>query len=124
MNLAYVCVLVAALLPYLWVVLAKAGPAFDNHAPRAQLAQAEGWKQRAHWAHLNAFEAFAPFAAAVVIAHQLHANPLWINVLAVAFIVFRVLHGIFYIRDLASLRSLSFGLAFLCVVALFLIGML
>lgn len=123
MNLAYLCVLVAAVLPYFWVVLAKSGPKFDNHAPRAQLAAATGWKQRAHWAHLNAFEAFPPFAAAVLVAHQLHADPYWINVLAVAFVVFRVLHGIFYIRDNASLRSLAFGLAFLCVVALFVIGM-
>ena len=60
MTIAYWCVFVAALLPYLIVIIAKAGKHFDNHAPRMQLANALGWRQRLNWAHLNAFEAFPP----------------------------------------------------------------
>ena len=68
---AYWCVLAAALLPYLWVGIAKAGGArFDNRDPRAWLArQEEPKRQRATAAQLNAFEAFPAFAAGVLIAH-------------------------------------------------------
>ena len=68
---AYWCVLIAALLPYLWVFFAKAGaPKYNNRLPRAWLdKQTDNYKvQRANAAHLNAFEAFAPFAAGVVLA--------------------------------------------------------
>jgi uncharacterized MAPEG superfamily protein len=120
MQIAYWCVLIAAMLPYVWVVVAKAGPAYDNHAPRAQLAQTTGYRQRANWAQLNAFEAFAPFAAGVIIAQVSGAPPGWVNGLAVAFIAFRVLHGICYVLDWATLRSLVWASGLACVVGLFL----
>lgn len=120
MPIAYWCVLAAAFLPYVWVVVAKAGPAYDNHAPRAQLAQATGYRQRANWAQLNAFEAFAPFAAGVVIAQVSGAAPAWVNALALAFIGFRILHGICYVWDWATPRSLVWAGGFACVIGLFL----
>ncbi len=122
MVIAYWCVLVAALLPYLIVVPAKAGKRFDNHAPRAQLATAQGWQQRLNWAHLNAFEAFAPFAAAVIIAQQLHAPQQEIDGLALAFIGLRILHPVFYALDKPTLRSAVWAGAYVCVLGLFLIS--
>ena len=71
MTTAFWCVLVAALLPICAVGLAKASAGFDNQAPREWLGRLGGWRARAHAAHLNSFEAFAPFAAAVIIAHRL-----------------------------------------------------
>ena len=77
MTLAFWCVLVTALMPYAFTGMAKFGkpdpdapktPRYDNHAPRAYLEQQTGRKLRAHWAQLNAFEAFPAFAAAVIIA--------------------------------------------------------
>ncbi|MHB1232669.1 MAG: MAPEG family protein [Burkholderiales bacterium] len=120
MPIAYWCVLAAAFLPYVWVVVAKAGPAYDNRAPRAQLAQATGYRQRANWAQLNAFEAFAPFAAGVIIAQVSGAAPAWVNALALAFIGFRILHGICYVLDWATPRSLAWAGGFACVIGLFL----
>jgi uncharacterized MAPEG superfamily protein len=122
MFIAYWCVLVAALLPYFLVVLAKSGKQFDNHAPRLQLAQAHGWKQRLNWAHLNAFEAFAPFAAGVIIAEQLHAPQAQIDSLALVFIGLRILHAVFYALDKPALRSISWAGAYLCILGLFLIN--
>ncbi len=122
MSIAYWCVLVAALLPYFLVVLAKLGKQFDNHAPRLQLAAAQGWQQRLNWAHLNAFEAFAPFAAAVIIAQQLHAPQPQIDSLALVFIGLRILHAVFYALDKPTLRSLSWAGAYLCILGLFLIN--
>ena len=68
MTTAYWCVLAAALVPYFTVAVAKSKGDFDNAAPRDWLARQEGFRKRALWAHQNAFEAFGPFAAAVIIA--------------------------------------------------------
>ena len=118
---AYWCVLIAALLPYVWVFVAKSGaPKYNNRNPRAWLAKQEGnYKvQRANAAHLNAFEAFAPFAAGVVLAQLAGVDPARIALLAVAFVVLRVLHGVCYIADAAMLRSLAWMGGFACVIAL------
>jgi len=108
MALAYWCILIAALLPYLWVSIAKAsGERFDNREPRAwQARQTNPRSQRANSAQLNAFEAFAPFAASVLMAQAAGVDPSRIGLLAVAFVALRVLHGIFYVLGIAPLRSL------------------
>jgi uncharacterized MAPEG superfamily protein len=122
MTLAYWCVLVAALLPYLTVAPAKARRDFDNSKPRDWEEQQEGWRKRLHWAHLNGFEAFAPFAAGVVIAHLAGAPQGRIDLLAVVFVLARVVYGFCYYADLATLRSVVWTVGFACVVGLFAIG--
>ncbi|OGI55642.1 MAG: hypothetical protein A2V58_07170 [Candidatus Muproteobacteria bacterium RBG_19FT_COMBO_61_10] len=119
MTTAYWCVLIAALLPYVWVLAAKIAPDFDNAAPRAYLAKLTGWRQRAVWAQLNAFEALPAFAAAVIIAQQLGASQGRIDLLALAFIGFRLAHGLAYIGDWATLRSLLWTGGMGCVIGLF-----
>lgn len=108
MTIAYWCVLIAALLPYVWVVMAKVSkPGFNNHQPRIFLDTLDGWGQRANWAQVNSFEAFPAFAAAVIIASQIAViEQGTLNALAALFIVCRVLYGVFYITDRATLRSL------------------
>ncbi len=120
LTLAYASLLVAALLPYLWVAVAKgSGQRYDNRDPRAwQARQDNPRSQAAYAAHLNAFEAFAPFAAGVLGAQMAGADSDWIVILSVAFVAFRVLHGVFYIARLASLRSLAWIGGFACVAAL------
>lgn len=118
---AYWCVLIAALLPYVWIFFAKTGaPKYNNRLPRAWIEkQAGNYKvQRAHAAHLNAFEAFAPFAAGVVLAQLAGVDHGRIAMLAVAFVVLRVLHGAFYLADVAAVRSLVWMGGFACVLAL------
>jgi len=120
MTTAYWCVLIAAIIPMLMSMLAKAGgTGFDNHAVRTYLDAQTGWRQRANWAQQNGYEAFPPFAAAVIIAHQAGADQSMVNVLAVSFIVFRLLYGAIYIANLATLRSLVWTAGFACVVGLF-----
>jgi uncharacterized MAPEG superfamily protein len=118
MALAYWCILVAALLPYVWVTLAKRGGPhrYDNHDPRQwQTRQDNPRSQRAYAAHLNAFEAFAPFAAAVLMAQAAGVAPARIGQLAVAFVVLRVLHGLFYVLDKPPLRSGTWALGYVVV---------
>jgi uncharacterized MAPEG superfamily protein len=118
MTFAYWMVVVAIFLPYAAVVLAKSG-GVDNHAPRTTLAGLTGWRQRADWAHRNHFEAFAPFAVAVIVAELAHVPQAKIDIAAGAFILLRIAYTALYIADLATWRSIAWSLAFLCVLALF-----
>jgi uncharacterized MAPEG superfamily protein len=122
MTLAYWCVLGAALIPYFTVAVAKSRGDFDNAAPRAWLARQEGFRQRALWAHENAFEAFPPFAAAVIIAHLALAPQGWIDLLAVVFVVARVAYAALYVLDRPTLRSVVWTIGFACVVGLFVVA--
>jgi uncharacterized MAPEG superfamily protein len=123
MTLAYLCVLIAAMMPYLWVGIAKYPlRQFDNRAPRDYEARLTGYRQRAYWAQLNSLEAFPPFAAAVVIAHQLEAPQGGVDALALAFVALRIAYGLLYVADRPTLRSLAWTAGFACVFALFLIG--
>jgi uncharacterized MAPEG superfamily protein len=121
MTFAYWCVLLAALIPIVWVGAAKTGADdFDNSQPRIFMANLKGWRQRANWAQFNAYEAFPPFAAGVIIAHLVGVNQILINTLAGIFIVARILHGIMYIRDLGYMRSLVWTAGLFCIIGLFL----
>lgn len=122
MTLAYWMVLIAIFLPYIAAAVAKSGGKYDNSAPRAQLERATGWRQRANWAQMNAFEAFPPFAAAVIIAHQLNAPQDRIDLFAVLFVGFRLLHFLLYVMDRPTLRSLAWAGGFACVIGLFAIS--
>jgi uncharacterized MAPEG superfamily protein len=123
MTTAYLCVLIAVFLPYFFVGYAKmAGPGFTNKNVRDFLLTLEGKRKRAYWAHLNQFESFPSFAAAVIIAHQLHGDPFWINALAIGYLFFRVLFFIFYLADKNSLRSLVWLGSVICTVSLFICG--
>lgn len=122
MTLAYWCVLVAAILPIVWAGAAKSHGSFDNSAPRDWLARLDGWRQRANWAQANAWEAFAPFAAAVIIAHLAGARQGTIDGLAITFIAMRIAHGLLYIADKAMLRTIVWTIGFGCVVGLFVVA--
>jgi uncharacterized MAPEG superfamily protein len=123
MTIAYWCVLFAALMPILWSGVAKFnGAGFDNARPRVYLAAVQGWRQRANWAQQNAWEAFAPFAAGVLVATQVGVAQSTIDMLAGAFMLTRILHGVFYITDQPTLRSLVYILGLLCTVFFFTAG--
>lgn len=119
MTIAYWCVLLAAMMPIAWAGLAKS-QRFDNAAPRDYLATLEGWRKRANWAQQNSWEAFAPFAAAVIIAHLAGAKQGTIDVLAVTFVAMRIAYGLLYIADKPTLRSLAWTIGLGCVIGLFL----
>jgi len=120
MAIAYWCILIAAVLPYVWASVGKSAVrGYDNSDPRGWVAkQTHPRTQRGNAAHLNAFEAFAPFAAGVLMAQAAGVDTGRITALAVAFIVCRVLHGVFYIADKHALRSLAWAIGIGCVAAL------
>lgn len=111
-------------MPIVWQGLAKflIRRSYKNSQPRASLAMAEGEAQRATWAHDNSWEAFAPFAAAVIIAFQVGCLPASVNRFALVFIAARVLYGLCYIFDKSTLRSGVWAVGFGSVVGLFLLA--
>lgn len=117
---AYACVLAAAVLPYVWVGIAKAGArSYDNRDPRGWMArQSEPRRLRAYAAHLNAFEAFPIYAAGVALASLAQVDERRVALLSVVFIVARLLHGLFYLTDHATLRSLAWLVGIGCSLSL------
>ncbi len=129
-TVAYWCLLAAALLPFACAALAKWGmfslPArqggYDNHNPRAWLARQTDWRARANSAQANTFEALPFFFAAVIIAHQLQASQVRLDVFAFVFVVLRMAYVIMYVADMAKSRSVLWFLALLVNVGILFLG--
>lgn len=126
MNLPFLCIGIAFLLLYLSkipvaIAMHRAG-GYDNRNPREQQAQLTGWGRRALAAHQNAFEAFAPFAAGVLVAQVGGADPAWSARLALSFIAARLLYNAFYLADLPTLRSVVWMVGTLCSGGLIFLG--
>jgi len=122
------CLFVLVVIPY---VLAGIGGylrtqqfgQLDNNYPRIQAAQATGAAARATAAQQNAWEALAVFTAAAFCAWVTEANAAYAANLAVVFVAFRIVHAVLYLADLATLRSLAFVGGQVCVIWLFLLGL-
>lgn len=124
MTLYFWCIVAAWVVVYLTkaplaYAMQQAG-GYDNHHPRAQQAALTGWGARALAAHQNGFETFAPFAAAVLVAHLAGGPGAVLDGLSAAFVLARVAYVACYIADLAALRSAVWGIGWLATGALFL----
>lgn len=121
MNIAYWCVLIAILMPYGLVIIARfPGTTLEsNLIPRIAAESITGYQQRSYWAHLNGLEAIPSFAAAVIIAQMVNVQQDTINTLAMSFIGFRIAHAIGYILNLGVIRSLMWTGGMACVVSMF-----
>ncbi len=98
----------------------EGGGRYDNHHPRAQQARLTGFGARALAAHQNSFEAFSLFAAGVLVAHATNTQGSLIDILAVLFVVSRVLYLGLYWADLAWQRSLVWVVGLACSLLLLL----
>jgi uncharacterized MAPEG superfamily protein len=128
MRFVVVSILVAAVFPFLLLLLtcapsrttlARWGPDWDNRNARASQERLQGWRRRAHFAQLNGHEAFAPFAAAMILAHLTAAPPSWVHPLALTFLGFRGLYSAFYVADWPTFRSIAWCAAAACVLGIF-----
>jgi uncharacterized MAPEG superfamily protein len=121
MNLSYLCILVACLLPIVAAGVAKWGAftrppgqgGYDNRDPRAWLARQTGRRARANAAQANSFEALPLFIAAVLAAQQMQVAQPLIDKLRIAYI------GL-YVADLAMARTLVWTAGLAVSVALLL----
>jgi uncharacterized MAPEG superfamily protein len=129
MTIAFWCVLIAVLLPYVCFGIARnrgRGPRGerlrDNRHPRDFPNRIEGLAKRAWDAQLNSFESLPGFAAAVIIAHLVHAPQNQIDILAAVWVLARVAHVAFYLTDRSTLRSSAQFVSLACVLGLFVVA--
>lgn len=125
----YAALLVALLLIYVPRVFVARGQAsqpegYDNNNPRAQQTKLTGLSARAHGAHENSFEAFAPFAAGILACKVSGVDADTLAQLALAFVVVRVVYLVLYLRDVAMLRSVVWALGFFITLALLVLPLL
>jgi len=114
MTIIISCVIFAAMLPILvktplGYFQSQQPGGYDNRNPRAQQDIIKGMGQRALAAHNNAFEAFPPFACGVLLALWAQSPIEQIQILCLVHVFARVLHPVFYLADISSLRSLSWA---------------
>ena len=129
-TVAYLCVLIAALLLLACSWLAKSGGwgkprkqgGFDNHDPRAWMGRQTGWQARANAAQANSFEALPFFIGAVIIAHQLRAGQTLLDMLALLYVMLRVFYILMYVSDMPTVRSAVWAGAFLVNIAILFVG--
>lgn len=124
MTTPFICVLVAFLMIYAMkapvaLAMAKMPGGYDNKHPRDQQAALTGWGKRALSAHLNAFEGFPPFAASVFVAHLGGGNADRAAMLAITYVVSRVVYNVLYLANIDKLRSLVWGVGFAATIGLF-----
>ncbi|MDX2219403.1 MAG: MAPEG family protein [Burkholderiales bacterium] len=124
MSFAIVCVLVAGLMPFVAVGVAKWNRGYDNRDPRGWEDKLAGRARRAHSAHLNSFEAFPLFAVGVLFALVTGVDKTVVNSLAGVFVVARVAYVWLYLNDQATARSLVWMVGLAASVALLVLAAL
>ena len=122
MTIAFYCVVVGLFIPVILAGISKKNSGYNNDSPRDHIAHLNGKAKNAYNAEQNHYENFSVFAMAVVVAHWLGHDQAVIDLLAIIFIIARVLHATFYITNNGSLRSLSYIIGFACTIALFFTG--
>lgn len=105
--------------PAMMYMNAEAG-GYDNRHPRQQHAQLSGAGARALAAHQNTLESFALFAAGILVAEAVALPNLLSSMLAVGFLVTRVLYVVCYVKDWATLRSWVWAAGYFACIGLML----
>ena len=122
LSYAIVALMVACVLPYVFALLAKKAGGFalkDNKNPRAFLANTTGLSARLNAAQANSFEGLPIFIGAVLLAMYVFVPQNVINFLAWFYVLLRVLYGVAYALDMATFRSVIWGLSLGCCLLLF-----
>lgn len=117
-------ILIACLLPYVFTVIAKKNAGFkgrDNQNPRDFLAKTTGLAARANAAQQNSFESLPLFIAAILMAEYMVVPQTVIMTFGIAYIVLRIVYGICYLANWATLRSIVWILSLLCPICLLLL---
>lgn len=121
------CIAIAAVLVYLpFLLVAYARVTFGPEAlatPRAVVDKLPPYAQRATWAHQNAFEAFTLFAPAALMAYVTKVDSTLAAGAAIAFLIARLLHSVFYILNIPLARALMFAIGSLSIATLIIVSL-
>ena len=116
-------IIIACLLPYVFTVVAKMVGGFkreDNQNPREFLAKTTGFAARANAVQQNSFESLPLFIAAVLMAEYMVIPQVVVMMFGIAYIVLRIIYGICYLANWATLRSIVWMLSLLCPICILL----
>ena len=120
---AIMALMSACVLPFIFAFLAKMTGGFDlkkdNQNPRAFLAQTKGLSSRLIAVQANSFESLPIFIGAVLIAMYCFVPQNVINGMAWLYVVLRIIYGVAYAMNLATFRSVVWGLSLMCCLQLF-----
>ncbi|HTF83276.1 MAG TPA: MAPEG family protein [Cellvibrio sp.] len=124
MKTALIVLLLLSLFPYAFAWISgyyrrQQLGTIDNKNPRQQYTQLSGPGARAVAAQQNAWEALGFYSAALLAVSLTDVEIEHLSLAAILVLLFRVLHGIFYLANLDLLRSLSFVAGMLPSVYLF-----
>lgn len=121
MTIAELCLLAAVVLTIVSIMPAKLDGRgeYDNGHPRDPRFYTPGLRARSQGAHLNGYEAFPFFAAAVILAEMRAVPQGTVNALAVAFIAARIAYVLLYLADHPTPRSMVWAVGFACNLAIF-----
>ncbi len=114
MTIPLWCLVGGLVLPYVWAGVSvpfrnKELGSTDLAQPRLQAAGLTGGGAGAWGAQMNQWEAISVFSAATLIAFMQGVDPAgsWATA-SIVWLVARLLHGVFYVMQMATLRVASF----------------
>lgn len=122
--IAYWILLVAGMMPFVIVGIAKSGRGYDNGDPRNPAALDTPLRRAAYGAHLNCLEAFPFFAAAVLLAGLRRAPADIVDIAACVWLASRIVFVGCYLTGRSTPRSLSWIVGNLTCVAIIVLSLL
>ena len=125
LNSVMYIILAACLLPYAFTMIAKLSGGFtlrDNQNPREFLAKSTGLAARANAVQQNSFESLPLFLTSVLMAEYLVTPAVITYYLSLAYLVLRLLYGLAYLANFATLRSILWLLSMACPILLLLLS--
>ncbi len=118
--LAYTAILTAALwIPYVVAQVITNGFLKPANYADPTSRPLPNWGKRADRTYLNAVEAFAPFAAMVIVVHLAGKANAMTAFWAMFFFWMRVVHVVVYLTGIPYVRTMAFTLGFVAVAGLF-----
>ena len=124
LDTVVLAVLVAGLMPLICAALTKWGASgYDNHNPRAWVANLERFRARANAAQQNCLEAFPFFAVAVILAALGGIDGDTLESLSWLYIAARVAYVACYLTDKAIWRSVAWVVGHGLVIYLYVVSL-
>ena len=124
MTFAYVCIVIAIIMPIILASISKKGSGvpFNNNEPRDHIRHLNKRAKCAYGAEQNCYESFPPFAIAVLFAHLMGGAQLTIDILAGLYIFSRLMFVVFYLQGRGTLRSVTWMVGLIATISLFFVG--
>ncbi|MFN3927039.1 MAG: MAPEG family protein [Pseudanabaenaceae cyanobacterium] len=101
--------------PYFVTAYGRLKVGFDPSAPRALFDKLPDYAKRATWAHQNSWEVFSLYVAAALMLYASGKADANSSIIAIVFLVARLLFSIFYIVNIPWLRSPMWLVSIGCV---------